>query len=226
MSEFPSEYSAPAAVCWDMDGTLVDTDPYWFEAHRMLIEDHDGTWSEQLGRELTGQALDRSAEILQAAGVGLPVQQIIASELDHVITRTRQHMPWRAGAVQLLSDLRSAQVPCALVTMSYRALADVVIEQCPANTFQVVVTGETVTAGKPHPEPYLTAVAQLGVRPESSVAIEDSPPGVRSAHQAGLQVIAVPHTVALGELARLDRVTVHNNLTEVALTDLDTAVST
>ena len=109
-------------------------------------------------------------------------------------------MPWRPGARELLDALRDAGVPSALVTMSWRSMADAVVEALPHEAFAVVVTGDEVDHGKPHPEPYWTAARQLGVEPGDCVAIEDSPTGVRSAVSAGVPTIAVPHVVAVPEL--------------------------
>ncbi len=108
-------------------------------------------------------------------------------------------MPWRPGAVELLADLRAQGVPCALVTMSYRRFVAPILAGLPAGTFDVVVTGDTVSQGKPHPEPYLKAAAQLGVDPERTLAVEDSNTGTRSAEAAGCTVLVVPNHVPVLE---------------------------
>jgi HAD superfamily hydrolase (TIGR01509 family) len=113
-------------------------------------------------------------------------------------------MPWRPGARELLAALRSAEIPCALVTMSYDRLARTLVDQLPAGTFTTLVTGDQVVDGKPHPEAYLLAAQRLGVEPAACVAIEDSPTGLASAEAAGCVVVAVPHhvTVAPGPRRR------------------------
>ncbi len=88
-------------------------------------------------------------------------------------------------------------MPCGLVTMSYQRFVAPILEHLPPETFRVVVTGDQVDYGKPHPEPYLTAAAALGVEPEDCVAIEDSPTGATSAAAAGCQVLVVPNHVAV-----------------------------
>jgi len=93
--------------------------------------------------------------------------------------------------------LRAAGVPCALVTMSYQRFVAPILEHLPADTFRVVVTGDVLTNGKPHPEPYLTAAAALGVSATDCLAIEDSSTGVTSAEQAGCQVLVVPNHVTV-----------------------------
>jgi HAD superfamily hydrolase (TIGR01509 family) len=191
--------SLPAAVLWDMDGTLVDTEPYWIECEHELVAEHgDGSWTTAKGHLLVGHDLRDSAMLLQQHGaVTLPVDDIVDYLLDGVIQRVRTRIPWRPGARELLADLAAHQVPSALVTMSYRRFVDAVIPALPAGSFAATITGDEVTYGKPHPEPYLTAAAALGHTASACVAIEDSPTGVRSAVAAGCRVIAVPNVVAL-----------------------------
>lgn len=185
-----------AAVLWDMDGTLVDTEPYWIECEYELVEAFGGTWSEQHAHAIVGFDLRDSARyIREHSPVDLPVDEIVERLLDGVIARVRRRVPWRPGARELLSALRRAQVPCALVTMSWRRFADAVVDALPPGSFATVVTGDEVTHGKPHPEPYLTAAARLGVPARRCVAIEDSPTGVRAAVAAGCLVYAVPNVV-------------------------------
>jgi HAD superfamily hydrolase (TIGR01509 family) len=186
----------PAAVLWDMDGTLVDTEPYWMDAEYALVSEHGGRWSEEQARALVGNPLPVSAEVLhRAGGVGLPPEVIVERLIDRVVADVRRHLPWRPGAQELLRALRAADVPCALVTMSYARLTDAVVSTLPAGTFAAVVPGDQVRHGKPHPEPYLTAARRLGVAPQDCVAIEDSRTGAASAHAAGAAVVAVPHVV-------------------------------
>jgi HAD superfamily hydrolase (TIGR01509 family) len=111
-------------------------------------------------------------------------------------------VPWRPGARELLAALRTAGVPCALVTMSYQRFVAPILEHLPPETFRVVVTGDVLTNGKPHPEPYLTAAAALGVSAADCVAIEDSSTGVTSAEAAGCQVLVVPNHVTVATGAR------------------------
>ena len=190
---------APArAVLWDLDGTLVDTEPYWIEAEYALVAEHGGSWSIEHAHALVGNDLITSAHYLQRhGGVNLPAELIVATLLDVVVVQVRRHVPWRPGAVELLAALRAASVACALVTMSYARLAQAVIEKLPINTFAAVVTGDMVERGKPHPEPYLLAAQRLSLTPGECVAIEDSPTGVASAIAAGMPVLAVEHLVTI-----------------------------
>jgi HAD superfamily hydrolase (TIGR01509 family) len=188
----------PAAVLWDMDGTLVDTEPYWIECERELVTRYGHEWSDDDAHALVGNPLLVSAEYIRERGhVPLAPEVIVEVLLDGVVERVRRHVPFRPGARELLEALLAAGVPCALVTMSYRRFADAVVEALPPGAFAAVVVGDEVTHGKPHPEPYLTAAARLGVAPEACVAIEDSPTGVASAVAAGVPTLAVEHLVPI-----------------------------
>jgi len=188
----------PAAVLWDMDGTLVDTEPYWFECEHALVAEFGGTWTDADAHSIVGFALlDSAREIRVRGGVDLPEPEIVERLLDGVIARVAERLPWRPGAPELLAECRAAGVPCALVTMSWRRLADAIIAAAPTGSFVASVTGDEVDNGKPDPEPYLAAAAALGVDPAECVAIEDSPTGVASALAAGCATLGVPHVVAV-----------------------------
>ncbi len=185
-----------------MDGTIVDTEPYWIEAEHALVEAHGGQWSHKQATQLVGQSLMFSAGILQQAGVKMERRNIIDTLTGHVISRVRTSVPWRPGARELLDELYNAGVRCALVTMSEAPLAREIVASLPEPYFEFLVTGDTVTQGKPHPEAYLTAVELLQQEdPELGlhhcVALEDSGPGVAAALASGVVTIAIPHIVAL-----------------------------
>lgn len=190
----------PAAVLWDMDGTLVDTEPYWIEVEYELVAEHGGTWSMEHALNLVGNDLLVSGEYIRRhGGVDLPASEIVDRLLDGVISRINDRVPWQPGAVELLAALGAAAVPCALVTMSYERFVAPVLEALPAGTFATVVTGDRVAVGKPHPEPYLRAAAELGVDPGSCLAIEDSNTGAKSAVAAGCTVLVIPNHVPVLE---------------------------
>lgn len=189
----------PAAVLWDLDGTLVDTEPVWFAAETALVERFGGTWTHEQALALVGTGLPDGARVLQEQGVALPVEQIVETQTDFVVRHLEEHVPWRPGALALLADLRDAGVPTALVTMSVRRMAEVVAGAVPFSGFDLIVSGSDVTRSKPHPEPYLRAAELLGVQIGDCVAIEDSPPGLASAVQSGAATVGVPHMVPLPE---------------------------
>ncbi len=195
----PAARTAPAAVLWDMDGTLVDTEPYWVESETEVVRTHgNGVWTKEDALDCVGNDLLVTGSIVQQRGqVRLPVESIVELLMDGVVSRIRTTVPWRPGARELLSDLRARKVPCALVTMSYERLVGPVLDAMPAGSFDVVVTGDNVSHGKPHPEPYQHAARLLGVDPDACVAIEDSNPGATSAEAAGCRVLVVENHVSV-----------------------------
>lgn len=213
----------PAAVLWDMDGTIVDTEPYWFAAEFEIVEMHGGQWSHEHARALVGSdLLDSGAYLRLHGGVDREPAEIVEMLLDRVVAQLRTAIPWRPGARELLASVNAAGLPTALVTMSWKRFADQVVECLPTGSFGVSVTGDEVTRGKPHPEPYLLAAERLGVDPRDCVAIEDSPTGVRSALAAGCRVLGVPHVVDIPN--DLDQgsgqLTLAASLSDINLSDL------
>jgi HAD superfamily hydrolase (TIGR01509 family) len=190
----------PAAVLWDMDGTLVDTEPYWMQAQDELVAAWGGEWSHEDALTLVGAGLWHAARVFQSRGVHLTEDEIVDHLTDRVLEQIETNgTPWRPGARELLSELRDAGVKTALVTMSVRRMAEHVAAQLGFDGFDTVVSGDDVTHAKPHPEPYLVAAERLGVDPAACIAIEDSAPGSASAVAAGAVVIAVPFVLPLPE---------------------------
>jgi len=179
-----------------MDGTLVDTEPYWMREEYALAEKYGGTWSTEHSLNLVGNDLLESGRyIREHMGIDREPAEIVAELLDGVIEQIRIAVPWRPGALDLLAELVAAGIPCALVTMSYLRFVQPVLDGLPEGTFDAVVTGDAVERGKPYPDPYLKAARLLGVDPAGCLAIEDSNTGARSAETAGCTVLCVPNHV-------------------------------
>ncbi len=181
-----------------MDGTIVDTEPYWISAETDLVESFGHTWTYEDAMTLVGSGLWESAKVFQDHGVDMSADAIV----DHLTSRVQARLekdgvPFRPGARELLEELRSLGVKTALVTMSVRRMAEQVVSHIPFDAFDVLVTGDEVEHSKPHPDPYLTAARLLGVDIADCVAIEDSRAGLASAVAAGTIAIAVPHAVTI-----------------------------
>jgi HAD superfamily hydrolase (TIGR01509 family) len=166
---------------------------------------------------MIGLPLLPAARILQDHGVDLPIEVIGSRLVDGVVAAVARHLEWQPGALELLAALRGAGVRCAVVTMSYRRFAEAVLTQGPAGAFDVVITGDEVVHGKPHPEPYLRAAEALGVDIERCVAIEDSPPGVASALASGARTLGVQHIAVVEAQPGLSRA---RSLTDIGLTEV------
>ncbi|MDQ2625086.1 MAG: HAD family phosphatase [Actinomycetota bacterium] len=207
----------PAAVLWDMDGTLVASEPYWMEAERELVESYGLTWTSEDALAMVGMPLVAAGEVMAAHGVPLPAQEIADRLVAVVAEHLEREVPWQPGALRLLTELHAAGVPCALVTMSYRVLAEKIVHAVPGGGFATMVCGDDVTHGKPHPEPYLMAAARLGVDPARCIAVEDSLPGLSSALDAGTKTIGVEVMVPIPVVPKLSRV---GSLDDLTLDDL------
>jgi HAD superfamily hydrolase (TIGR01509 family) len=173
-----------------MDGTLIDSEPYWIDAEMALAARFGVAWTHADGLTLVGFALDASARILIARGIPLSEAEIIDELVTAVAARAAANMPWLPDARALLVEAVAAGIPCALVTMSIGVLVDQFVADAD-HVFGAVVTGDQVARGKPDPEAYLVAAARLGVDPADCIAVEDSPVGVRAAHGSGAATIAV-----------------------------------
>jgi HAD superfamily hydrolase (TIGR01509 family) len=175
----------PAAVLWDMDGTLVDTEPYWMEAETALVESFGGTWTHEQALTLVGQGLETSGAILQEAGVRMSGRRHRSPHRRGDAPAGRAG-PLRPGAHELLAALRGAGIRCALVTMSMRRMAEQVVAPFP-ELFEIIVAGDDVTRPKPFPDAYLQACGALGVDPADAsrsrtrrrACAPPSPPGSR-----------------------------------------------
>lgn len=217
----PATSAPPAAVLWDMDGTLVDTEPYWMRAEHELVESFGGVWTHTDAMLLVGSGLLGSAAILQNRGVELSAGEIV----DTLTNRVQEQLasagiPWRPGAHELLSELHAAGMPMALVTMSEQRMARQIASIVGFDAFTTIVSGDMVLQSKPHPEAYLTAAGTLGVDPVHCVAIEDSLPGVAAAVASGAVVVAVPHMVPIEPSEHYTRLDTLTGSTLASLTEL------
>jgi HAD superfamily hydrolase (TIGR01509 family) len=183
-----------------MDGTLVDTEPYWMAAEVELVASFGGHWTHDDGLALVGSGLWNSAGILQSRGVTMDADDIVNWLTDRVQTMIDERgVPWRPGALELLAEIREHGIPTSVVTMSVRRMAEQIIARVPFDGFDLIVAGDDVTNAKPHPEAYLKAAELLGVDPREAVAIEDSLTGLAAAVAAGTIAIGVPHMIPLPE---------------------------
>jgi HAD superfamily hydrolase (TIGR01509 family) len=184
------------AIVFDNDGLLLDTEHAWTRAEEALFERHGSTFTQQHKRELIGTSRTESAQILERQ-LGLPGRgEALTDELHElVMAEVAAGVPPRPGALELVAAVRAAGVPVGLASNSAREFVEQVLDvaELTNGQFDVVVTADDVAAPKPAPDIYLAACAALGAPPESSAALEDSPPGVASARAAGMYVIAVPY---------------------------------
>lgn len=194
-----AQQKLPAAVLWDMDGTLCDTEPYWMETEYAVAERLGGEWTSDDVTAMVGRDLLTSGAYMRERWhVDLTPRQIVDLLHEGVVRRVAENdIPWRPGALELLEALNDAGVPCALVTMSWEVFALPIVAKLPRGRFDAVVTGDRVLRGKPFPDPYLAGAAALGVDPADCLAIEDSNTGSASAEAAGCTVLTIANHVPI-----------------------------
>lgn len=187
-----------AAVLFDMDGLLVDTEPLWLETETEVMARLGAPWTPEDQQALLGGSMARTVGYLLARATRpAPPETVERWMIEGVLARVRAGgVAVRPGVRVLLAEVARAGLPHALVTSSQRVFAEAVLDAT-GITFPLTVCAEDATAGKPDPEPYLLAAKLLDVDPVRCVALEDSPNGVASATAAGCRVLAVPSLVPI-----------------------------
>jgi HAD superfamily hydrolase (TIGR01509 family) len=181
------------AVVFDLDGTLVDSEPVWEQVRRGLVAERGGHWAADAQRRLLGMSTPEWARYLsEDLGVGLPPDQVATLVVDRMAARYREHVPFLADAVDAVRRF-AARWPLGLASSSPPRLIETVLQSAGLrSSFKVVMSTEQVPHGKPAPDIYLAVTAELGCPPPDCAAVEDSSNGLRSAAAAGLRVIAIP----------------------------------
>lgn len=194
----PRSPDAPAAVLWDLDGTLLDSEKLWDIPLYELTEKLGGQLSLETRQAMVGTNVKVTLRLLFAeVGIPEPSQEQLADGAAWIDRRMaevfRQDLPWRPGAAAALAAVHAAGLPMALVTSTERGLTEIALDTIGRSLFTVTVCGDEVDGlNKPHPEPYRKACRLLSVDPRRCVAIEDSPTGTASAVAAGCTVLVVP----------------------------------
>lgn len=185
----------PAAVLFDMDGLLVDTERTWFAVETAVMTRLGGPWGpEDQGALVGGPMASTARYMLEVSGrTDVSADEVSRLLHDGMLAHLRRGpVGWMPGAPRLLAEVEAVGLPRALVSSSSRAVVDAVLDAVGREHFDVTVSGDDVTRTKPSPDPYLRAAALLGVDASSCVALEDSLPGATSARSAGCVTIVVP----------------------------------
>ncbi|GAA3039258.1 HAD family hydrolase [Gordonia defluvii] len=191
----------PAAILWDMDGTLIDSEPIWDIAVRDLAARHGYAMTAELRESTLGNSLpDAMAKVYDAAGIAVDQRDADADArwlLDHVRGLFEAGLPWRPGAREALDLVADAGIAMVLVTNTVRELTEVALGTIGRARFSATVCGDEVPMGKPAPFPYLRAADTLGYQPHACLVVEDSPTGAAAASAAGCPALIVPSAVAV-----------------------------
>jgi HAD superfamily hydrolase (TIGR01509 family) len=213
----------PTAVLFDMDGTLIDSEPVWFDTEVRLLAE----FGFELGPEHWGHVLGQPNEVsckylVGVSGIPLTWQQLNEKIEAAMVEQLSEGFELLPGAKELLVELQAAGMPTALVSASSRQIVDACIGAIGAHFFRYTVSGDDVQRSKPDPQPYLLAAELLGVDPADCVVIEDSRIGITAGSAAGCRVLAVPSAAV--EVPDVPRVTRAASLDGVNLAYLSTLV--
>ena len=182
------------AVVFDMDGVLLDSEEVWDAVREAYVHDRGGRYDAEVQRALMGMSsVEWSRYLHEHAAVPDEPEEIDAEVVRRMLAAYREHLPLVPGAVEAVERL-AARWPLGLASSSNRPLIDAVLELSGLTRFfRATVSSEEVARGKPAPDVYLEAARRLGVAPERCAAVEDSHSGIRSAHAAGMRVVAIPN---------------------------------
>ncbi|MEV0221418.1 HAD family phosphatase [Streptomyces sp. NPDC050704] len=203
-----AEGSALQAVLLDMDGTLVDTEGFWWDAEVEVFARLGHTLDDSWRHVVVGGPMTRSAGFLiEATGADIPLAELMVLLNDGFEDRIGRSLPLMPGAARLLAELAAHRIPTALVSASHRRIIDRVLTSLGPQHFALTVAGDEVERTKPHPDPYLLAAAGLGADPARCAVVEDTATGVAAAEAAGCHVVVVPSVSPIAPAARRTVVT-------------------
>jgi HAD superfamily hydrolase (TIGR01509 family) len=183
-----------AAVVFDLDGVLVDSESVWDSARRQVVTRNGGRWQADATRTMMGMSSPEWSRYLHdKLDVPLEPERISELVVAALLDQYRRCLPLLPGAAAAVRRL-AGHWPLGLASSANRPVIDAVLQQAGiADCFTVTVSGEEVAAGKPAPDVYLTAARRLGVDAADAAAVEDSTNGLRAAAAAGMLVIASPN---------------------------------
>ena len=185
------------AAFWDLDGTLIDSEPLWHDGEFEIAAKHGGEWSEELGWECSGTPVPDVARRMIEHGCTLSVEEIDRQLKQYVFDQEKIHMPWIDGVLDSLRSLKEAGIPSMLVSTSPRPIVENVLNAAPG-LFAGYVCGDDDAKHKPDPAPYLLAASKLGIAREDMakcVVLEDTLVGLTAGAASGATTIAQTCTI-------------------------------
>jgi HAD superfamily hydrolase (TIGR01509 family) len=196
--------SSPAAVIFDLDGVLIDSETAWNDARRELVLESGGSWRDDAQRAMMGMSsLEWSRYMHEQLGVPMSAEAISAEVVKRLARLYRERLPLLPGAREAVSSL-APRWPLAIASSANRSIIALVLELAAlSDCFQATVSSEEVAHGKPAPDVYLEAARRISCEPASCAAVEDSANGLRAAAAAGMAVIAIPNRDFLPDAAAL-----------------------
>jgi HAD superfamily hydrolase (TIGR01509 family) len=183
-----------SAIVLDLDGVVVDTEEVWDRERRAYVAAHGGTWTDAATRAMQGMSsAEWSAYLVDELGADGDPPEISREVAGMVVAEVQRELPLLPGAVRAVNALAGAYT-LGLASSANREVIDAVLDGAGiTHRFAATVSSEEVERGKPEPDVYLEVARRIGVAAGACVAVEDSSNGLRSAHAAGMVVIATPN---------------------------------
>ncbi|MET7520158.1 HAD family phosphatase [Streptomyces sp. NPDC005480] len=187
------------AVVLDLDGTLVDSEPNYFEASRHTLAEHgvpDFTWQEH--ESYVGISTQETIEILRHKyGIPAPVDALLTEMNTRYLALARAGTPVYPQMRKFVERLHEEGVPMAVASGSSPEAIDAILSGTGlAAQLRIYVSADEVTHGKPAPDVFLEAARRLGAMPAHCTVLEDALPGAAAAYAAGMRCIAIPYVAA------------------------------
>jgi len=211
------------AILWDMDGTLVDSEPIWAQEEEKLMSEYGVIWTDEDSKACLGGPISRLDQYMRNLLGGDIEANLLSKELlRRMAKRLESDTKFAPGAFELLTEFRNIGIPMAIVTASDLGIMNAVLSSIADDYFDAKVCSNDVAKSKPDPEGYLLAANQLGVDIERSLIIEDSLPGMTAALRSGAYLLGInPHS----ELETSERALFTTSLKEISANYLNNEFS-
>ena len=207
-----------SAILFDMDGTIIDSEPLWLQAEIQVMAELGCHWDEQDQINCLGGPMERTEKYMQDRTGNVKPYGYFGQRLNEVMKlKFVTDLELIPNALELIRKSKEAGLKTALVTASGRELMNSALTRFPENSFDIAISRDDVANSKPHPEPYLMAAERLKVRIDECLVLEDSMTGVRAGLDSGAQVVAISHIISIASEKNLR---VISNLSEITFKQL------
>ena len=207
-----------SAILFDMDGTIIDSEPLWLQAEIQVMAELGCHWDEQDQINCLGGPMERTEKYMQDRSGNVKPYGYFGQRLNEVMKlKFVKDLELIPNALELIRKSKEAGLKTALVTASGRELMNSALTRFPENSFDIAISRDDVANSKPHPEPYLMAAERLKVKIDECLVLEDSMTGVRAGLDSGAQVVAISHIISI---AKEENLRVISNLSEITFKQL------
>ena len=207
-----------SAILFDMDGTIIDSEPLWLQAEIQVMAEWGCHWDEQDQINCLGGPMERTEKYMQEKSGNVKPYGYFGQRLNEVMKlKFVKDLELIPNALELITKSKEAGLKTALVTASGRELMNSALTRFPESSFDIAISRDDVANSKPHPEPYLMAAEKLKVKITECLVLEDSMTGVRAGLDSGAQVVAISHIIPIANEKNLR---VISNLSEITFKQL------